>query len=415
MKPEDTEKKRESRFTRLKLKEIIRGNFLALLVSWTVWRFSMRLSGPYRSPFIIEVLKGTPTILGIISSIQSTIRLLVFIPGGAIADNWGRKKIISIFTFFIAASSLFYVFAVDWTWALAAVIFQSISAIYMPALRATTADSLPPEYRGIGFALQSYLPSLPAIFSPMIGAYLIEIYGYNIGTRLAFCIQFICGIIAATIRLLFLKETLIKEEEKQEIKETMTASIKVIKEIPIQLKTILIASIVGEISRVIDQYRILYATGVKKLEVMDWGTILSISNASTIVLGLIIGYLLDRYGKRKIAAIMGMLLMTSTIFFINSYNFQTFLLSMIIIGSTRFGASSGLRALQADLTPRELRGRVNAAGMIIQQLILIIIGFIAGIGYENNPIIPFLIDLTAALTATILLISIIREPEKRYV
>jgi len=399
-------------------KKVIRGNFLALLLSWTVWRFSMRISGPYRSPFIIQVLGGTPTIIGIISSIRSIIRLIVFIPGGYLADSVGRKRIVSTMTFFMATASLIYVFALDWRWALAATIFQSISSIYMPALRAITADSLPPEYRGIGFALQSYLPSLPAIFSPMIGAILIENYGYDFGIRLAFGIQFICGIAAASIRTIFLKETLKVEEKKEEkfnLTRTFSETFKTLIEIPLQLKCIIIASIIGDLGmNVVDQYRILYATNIKGLEVFSWGTILTITNGVTIVIGLITGILLDKYGKRKISILTGIIFTISTILFINAENFETFLLAMIMISLSRFGVSSGLRALQADLTPREKRGKVNAAGMMISQLITIPLAYIAGAGYEMNPITPFIMDLIFASITVTLLITVIREPKKRY-
>lgn len=396
-------------------KEILRGNFLVLLSSWIVWRFSMRLAQPYRSPFIINVLGGSATIIGLMSSVSSIIRFIVFIPGGYIADKWGRKRIISIMTFFMAASYLFYVFAADWRWAFIASIVSAAAGIYMPALRAMTADSLKPEYRGIGFTLQSYMPSIPAIFSPTIGAILIQIYGFETGVRFAFTLQFISGMTAAMIRILFLKETLtVKQPEETSISMAIRDLFKTLKEVPKEIWCILIAAFIGRLGQTVGQYRILYYTQIKGLDVFSWGLILTISGAISIILGIIIGYMIDKYGRRRMSLTLSIAFILSTLLFINAYDFYTFLIAVSAITVTRSGISAGLRTLQADLTPRRLRGRINAVGLMLSQLILIPIGYIAGAGYEVNPITPFTIDIAFATLTTILLLTIIKEPEKIY-
>ncbi len=395
-------------------REVLKGNFLILLLSWIIWRFSMRLAQPYRSPFIIKVLGGSPTIIGLLSSVSSIIRLLVFIPGGYIADKWGRRKIISIMTFFMALSYLFYVFAIDWTWALMATIVSASAAIYMPALRAITADSLKPEYRGIGFTLQNYLPSIPAIFSPIVGALLIQYYGYDMGIRLAFTLQFISGTIAATLRILFLRETLTIKSGESSIKDLFKDLMETMREIPREIWCLLIALFTGFLGQTIAQYRILYYTEIKKLSVVSWGIILTTSSAISIGIGMIIGYLIDKYGRRLMSIILSLILIISSTLFIYSNNFHLFLLSVTLITIARSGLQTGLRTLQADLTPRKIRGRINAIGLILNQLLLIPIGYIAGAGYEINPITPFIIEIIFTTITLILLITIIKEPKKAY-
>ncbi len=396
-------------------REVLKGNFLTLLVSWIVWRFSMRLAQPYRSPFIIDVLGGSATIIGLMSSASSIIRFIVLIPGGYIADRWGRKRIISIMTFFMAVSYLFYAFAFDWKWAFLASIISAAAGIYMPALRAMTADSLSPEYRGMGFTLQSYLPSIPAIFSPAIGALLIQYYGFDFGIRIAFTLQFISGTTAAIIRTLFLKETMtVRSAEKVSIKKAIIDLVEALREAPKEIWCILIALFTGALDQTIGQFRILYYTQVRGLDVFSWGLILTISNALSILLGIAVGFMIDRYGRRRMSILLSLSLMLSSILFITSYDFYTFLIAVTAISVTRSGLAAGLRTLQADLTPRRLRGRINAAGLMLNQLLLIPIGYIAGAGYEINPATPFFIDIFFSALTAILLLTMVKEPKQVY-
>jgi MFS family permease len=68
---------------------------------------------PYESLYIRE-LGASPSIIGLIGSLGSVILILTRIPGGHIADNYGRRKIIVTMTFVLASSFLFYAFAPSW-------------------------------------------------------------------------------------------------------------------------------------------------------------------------------------------------------------------------------------------------------------------------------------------------------------
>ncbi len=395
-------------------KAVLRGNFLVLLVTWIIWRFSMRLTQPYRAPFIIKVLGGSPAILGLISAVGSIVRFIVFIPGGYIADKWGRRKIISAMTFFMAFSYLFYVFAIDWTWALMSSVIAASAVVYLPALRAMTSDSLPPQYRGLGFTIQNYLPSISAILSPTLGAMLIEAYGYDFGVRLAFALQFGSGLAAATLRTLFLKETLKRSEVTGGLSDSISELIGAVKRVPRQVWYVILGLFMSRIGEVVGQYRILYYTEVKHLSTLSWGVILSASSAISIAVGMLIGPLVDKYGRRITSIILSIVFIAGSLQFIYASDFTSFLIAMAIITTTRSAVAIGLRALQADLTPRTLRGRINAIGLMLHQFLLTPISYLIGIGYELNPAIPFIFDTSIALVTLALLILFIREPEKAY-
>ncbi len=130
----------------------LRGNLLVLMVSYMVFGFTSGLFGPFRSPYIRE-LGASPLVLGLMTSVGYVILAFIRIPGAYIADRYGRRNVIAVFTFGAALSYAFYVFAWDWRVIMAAVVVSSLSHIYQPALEAIEADSLPPGKRGVGYSL----------------------------------------------------------------------------------------------------------------------------------------------------------------------------------------------------------------------------------------------------------------------
>ena len=104
----------QSVLTRIKDEfSFMRGNLLTLIVSWLFVYFSFSLVFSFESPYFRE-LGAPPFVIGLMGSVGAAMLGLVRIPGGYIADKYGRQQIIVTMTFSIALSYLFYVFAPDW-------------------------------------------------------------------------------------------------------------------------------------------------------------------------------------------------------------------------------------------------------------------------------------------------------------
>jgi parallel beta-helix repeat protein len=145
--------------------------------------------------------------IGVITALSTVVVAFIRIPGGYIADRFGRKKIIVTMTFTVALAYHFYAFAPSWEWILIGALINNFCLIYQPALMAMRADSVSPENRGIGFALADFLPMLVSIPAPMISGYLVSTMGRVDGMRLIYLATVGMGVVGAVIRLL-LKETL---------------------------------------------------------------------------------------------------------------------------------------------------------------------------------------------------------------
>ena len=94
-------------------------------------------------------------------------------------------------------------------------IINAFASIYMPALNAIIAESLPFDRRGAAFGAYRTITSSPQIFMPVISGIYVDIFGITSGVRLGLIMFTLVGITASITRTLFLRETLIKNNPQK--------------------------------------------------------------------------------------------------------------------------------------------------------------------------------------------------------
>jgi len=180
-----------------------------LTVCRTVWSVSQSIAWPYFSLFVLA-LGGSAKEIGLITAIGGMAGLILYPVGGYVADRRGRVRLVGLSTFLYAFSILFS--AVAWRWEVLALgqFIQGLVTFYVPAMNAIMADSLPPGQRGIGFATTMAIPGAVGIIMPYVGGHLIDnVYGGELlpAMRISYSISFVLGLVVATVRTKFLKET----------------------------------------------------------------------------------------------------------------------------------------------------------------------------------------------------------------
>jgi MFS family permease len=145
----------------------VAGNFAIMIASWLVLDFANELPGTYY-PLYIQALGGSAATIGLIGAVEAIARGIVQIPGGYLADKYGRKWLIASMTFVAAFSRLFYIFAPTWEWILVGAFLVGVTNIYGPALMAIVADSVPKEKRGMAFSLITLIASVSTTPAPLL-------------------------------------------------------------------------------------------------------------------------------------------------------------------------------------------------------------------------------------------------------
>ena len=197
----------------------IGGNYLILIVSWIIMDIGWEMPAPYFQQYV-DALGGNvfPIALGIIGFANFFVMALVAVPGGFLADKFGRRWLIRTMTFGIALSFLFFVLAPLWSFTAAwhliliGTIVQSFCLIYQPALFAMVQDSLPPGRRGVGSSLIEMIHGTFNTPGPAIGGLLVLSFGLIAGMQSVYLV--LTGLfLAAAVWRTRLTETVACEEK----------------------------------------------------------------------------------------------------------------------------------------------------------------------------------------------------------
>jgi MFS family permease len=396
--------------------DFFQGNIAVIAVSSAVKGFGGGLIGAYVSLYFVE-LGGSPITLGLMTAMASMIGCVMFLLGGVISDYYGRKRIMVITAFYSIFFPLLYAVTQDWRLFVALSVVAAFGSISNPASYALVVDSLSPEKRTIGIASLQVISSLPVTVAPIIGGWLIQNYGLLDGFRLACIYTAATAFVSAFIVLLFLKETLQRGFTAKSDFSSLGKPkdiMKVQRRLPTSLKALMLSyALIAFANGAVGRYYILYASSVIGLTPMEWAPIASLQSLG-IVLKIPGGLLSDRFGKRKVMIVSVLTCAPCTVLFALSRSFFQVLTVALLLIVTGIYYGPAYEALQADLTPRTMRGRIMAFWQLGSGLSAASGTLLGGFLFQAvDPALPFYLFTAAELMGAFLLISLVREPEEK--
>jgi len=397
----------------------VRGNFLILLASWSLMGLAAAIPDTYYSLYVLA-LGGSEVILGAIGFASSLTVGLIQFPGGYMADKHGRRWLIVTMTFGLSVTYLIYALAPTWQLVLVAGVLQSLCLIYQPALGAMTADSIPPEKRGIGFSIQTLLPDVARLLGPAIAGVLYLGLGLVPTVRIGYGAAFILFVIAAFMRT-GLKETLKDTGGKPSVSAILSSYPKAVREsvgvwrlIPkVMLNLFLISSLLQFFTSMCSPYLVVYATKILSISGFGWALV-AISLVGTRTLSALpTGKIIDRIGRKRPLLISPLLLLPAILLFAYG-DFQRLLASSLLMGVGQSMFWIAERSLQADLVAREHRGRVIACTHFASFMLVAVGQLLGGILYTYvSPTAPFIIFAASTIPLAAMTIFLVRDPKRR--
>jgi len=398
----------------------IHGNVLVLLLSWVLMSFSMLIPDTYYSLFVLE-LGATPFVIGLIGFASFICLALVQFPGGYLADKYGRRKLIVTMTFGVGLANVLYAIAPTWHFILIGAVISNLCLIYQAALGAIMADSIPPEKRGMGFSTMQIVRVF-SIASPIVAGFLYLNYGLVQGMRIAYVLVTIAFLLAAIIRMK-LKETIDVDAKRIGFMDVVRSYPKAVKESIVVWKLIprtmfylfLISTIMGFFAQMCNPYYVIYATDILSIEKFQWSMLLTLQQIVTFCSFLPVGKIVDVFGRKKPLVISQILLLLSMPLFIYG-DFIRLAISCALSGITNSMFGVAYQSLEADLVPRQHRGKVIGFTHFFSYILAAIGQLLGGFLYEKVlPQLPFLLLLAASISSTILTLLLIHEPKKKEV
>ena len=412
----------------------MRGNILVMTVCECVWRSTIDIIWPFLSLYVLS-LGGSYQTVGQIMAIGNLAALIFYPLGGYIADYQGRIKLIAYMTFAYGVAFLIPAFTSTWQWLAVGMFVQNIVTFYFPARQALIADSIPPEQRGIGFAATIAIPSAFGIAAPVVGSWLIETYGINRAIRGLYLAGFFIAAAVALFRLRYLKETVENPKTLDFslgrlpglIAESYRSVLGVLGEVPRELWTLSLLISTGVFfASLVSGFWIVRASEVVGLNIQQWGTVMLVSGAVSVVLGIPAGSIVDRFSKKWIAGACLVIGGVQSFLFLRCTTFNHVVALAAFTTLTNAFLNPAFQSLFADMTPREQRGRVLASiggggiwlmrgawgGGILGRSFQTVGTFISGYLYGYDSSYPWLILSGALIVLGVAFIALIKEPER---
>jgi MFS family permease len=313
--------------------------------------------------------------------------------------------------------------------------------VQFSAIGVIMADSVPPEQRGVSFAVSMTIPSAVGILSPYIGGYLIDNYGTAEALRWMYASTMILMMIASTIRFKFLKETIKLDSSKLSfrnipliIKDAYKSAFEAIKWVPRRLWFLVSVMILISLSNsIVSPFWVVYAVDIIGLSASQWGLLGLIAAILSSLLGIPAGLMVDRMSKRLIIIVGLASIVLPVYYFIHAKTFWEVLIVTLITSIANAFLNPASQVLMADSVPRELRGRVMSAvgrgaimvmgpgggggggpGMGLILTIPTILGSLAGgYMYSASPMLPWILLTIIFAISTIISVAFIKEPSSK--
>jgi MFS family permease len=381
--------------------------------------FAAAIPFTYYSLFVLE-LGGTPFIIGFIEFVSFLTLASVQFPGGYLADKHGRRNLIVTFTFAIAFANLFCALAPSWHFILLGLVLQNIFLIYQPALQAIIADSIPSEKRGVGFSTIMLVNNAAAVFSPVVAGFLYVQYGLVAGMRIAYLMIVVLYLIAAVVRIR-LTETLKVHSGNfslsgavREYPKAVKEGLSVWRKLPRSMFFLFLTNTVSSfVFAMCIPYQVVYATKILGIEKFNWALIMMWYSASMILLALPSGKLADKIGRKRPAVVSWMLLGLFPLLFLTG-GFYILFVAYLFFGASNALFAAAYQALEADLVPRELRGKEVGCSQFVTYVLMSIGGLVGGFFYESvSPMLPFIFAFAVTIPCTVITLFLVHEPRQK--
>ncbi|MEM3670130.1 MAG: MFS transporter [Thermoprotei archaeon] len=383
-----------------------------LAASSAVWSVGGSMANPFQSIFFQTL--GTPVeYIGVLASVSSVVTAVAYLVGGYVADVWGRRRVIAVFSLVAAANGFIYVFINHWQLLFIPIIIGSLSGIYTPAFNAVLNDCMEPSMRPRGFASYSIVTTVPSVFSPYLGGYLMHSLGYLPGLRVAYFASGLLGVLAVSWRALKLQETHVIRGAARLglvsfVANVIRNNVSALKLASSDARRLIVYSATSSLaSGLTGPYVSVFLIDGVHLSAETYGLLTGISAITTIALLLPAASLADKIGLRRAAILSAFAAPVSMIVFVSA-NGMNDLVTWSMTGGVS-GALLGptVSSLQGNAVPKELRGRLMAMFSIVPLLVTTPTLALSGYLYTDvSHLAPFIASIPVYAISVMVIASV---------
>jgi MFS family permease len=352
-------------------------------------------------PKYLESFGVSATLVGLFGTSEDFFDAVDQYPGGWLADRWGRRRAFLTFLSIAVLGYLVYLFSSSWPFLFLGLaltmVWQSMAS---PAIFATIGDALPKERRAMGFTLQSLLKRVPMVISPLLGGALIGALGLQRGVRLGLLITLVLA--GITLPLLVSINLPLAPRDAIGMRGVWDS-------FRPALKRLLVSDIaIRACEGMADIFTVLYVTNVTRVTIPQYGALVAVQLATSIIVYFPSAKLADRLGRKPFVIATFMCFALFPVAVVLARSLPALVLAFMIGGLREIGEPSR-KAMIVDLAASHVRARTVGLYYLIRSLSITPASVVGGLLWRIHPQITFLAAGAIGVLGTFLFVTTVAE------
>jgi MFS family permease len=332
----------------------------------------------------LTALGASGLVVGLFGSTRDLLDSVYQYPGGWLADRFGRRRALLVFTALATAGYATYAAARDWPLVFAGLFgVMAWKAGAFPTTFAVIGDSLPRERRAVAFSVQSVLVRVPRVVAAPLGGLLIASLGILAGVRRALLLTLLLALVVLVVQRYGYRE------DRRGPARRDSAGIRAIATaMPRTLQRLLVADCLVRIGEgVATSFIVLFVLQARHVSAAEYGVLYAVQQAVSIIFYLPGGRLADRIGRTPLVAM-------TFVFFalfplaVRLATAYPALVAAFCVGGLKEIGEPARKSLIVDLAPDEQRARTVGVYYGIRNLVVVPAGIIGGVLWQVAPTLP---------------------------
>lgn len=331
-------------------------------------------------------------------------------PGGQVADLYGRKRALLLFSAMAMVGYTIYYLSPSWPLVFAGLFFvMAFSSLFQPAIFATIGDSLPAGKRATGFSLESILRRVPLLLGPAAGGFVIlhlqGIHGLDEGllqgVRAGLLVSIFLTAMALLIQYVSYTPAMGATAGADPTRASLFAEMReIFRAMPPSLRGLLISdSLVRFGENTAKILIILLATEPPPvglgIDAFRFGLLVTIQMATAILSYLPPTRLAHLYGRRPFTAATFLFFSLFPLLLFLSQDYYWLLGAFVAAGLRELGEPTRKGTI-VDLSPEGSRARAVGIYYTFRGLLIFPAGLVGGLLWILWPRLPFLVSFLVA-------------------
>jgi MFS transporter, DHA1 family, tetracycline resistance protein len=378
-----------------------------------IWSVGSAMANPYQSVYWAS-LGASPFMIGLLVAYGTGVTVIALLLGGYIADVWGRRKVVILFSWVSVASAFVYCIIGSSALIILPLSLASIASFYTPAFNSVMIDSIEPDDRIRGFAVFSAINTIPSVFAPTLGGALVTLFGVTPGLRLCYLASGLFGVIGVALRSLRLKETYIGDSIKaskspfSHLRDSFVEGIRAVRGSGSVVKRLLLyVTLAGIGTGLTSPFISIYVVDYLGINALSYSLVVDLAGATTVFLLFMVIFLIRRLGSKKSILLASVAAPISNIMFTQAKTMDE-LFEWGVTGAVGTALQSpSLSTMQAEAIEQRNRGKVLAMFSIFPTMVSLPSQVLAGYLYSaTSPVVPFLVSILPFALAALVLYTI---------